>query len=51
MVALVCGLDVPRESAYATILNSDGKIVNQRRIGNESPLISLMLHRGSEDQK
>ena len=28
MSALVCGLDVHKDSTYATILNPEGKIVN-----------------------
>jgi len=35
MSALVSGLDVHKDSTYATILDCDGKIVNQRRIGND----------------
>ncbi len=35
MSALVCGLDVHKDSTYATILNSEGKIVNQSRMENE----------------
>ena len=35
MSALVCGLDVHKESTYATILNSEGKIVDQTRMENE----------------
>jgi transposase len=34
MSALVCGLDVHRDSTYATILNANGKIVNQKRMSN-----------------
>jgi transposase len=33
--ALVCGLDVHKDSTYATILNSEGKIVDQTRMENE----------------
>jgi hypothetical protein len=32
---LVCGLDVHNESTYATILDSEGKIVDQTRMENE----------------
>jgi len=32
--ALVCGLDVHKESTYATILDANGKIVNQKRMSN-----------------
>src|SRR3989304_1022625 len=35
MSALVCGLDVHKDSTYATILDSEGKIVNQTRMENE----------------
>ena len=35
MSALVCELDIHKESTYATILGSDGEIVNQRRMPNE----------------
>ena len=35
MSALVCGLDVHKDSTYATILNSEGKIVDQTRMENE----------------
>jgi transposase len=34
MSALVCGLDVHKESTDATILDANGKIVNQRRMSN-----------------
>lgn len=34
MSALVCGLDVHKESTYATILDANGKIVGQRRMSN-----------------
>jgi hypothetical protein len=32
MSAVVCGLDVHKDSTYATILNSEGKIINQMRM-------------------
>jgi hypothetical protein len=32
MSALVCGLDVHKDSTYPTILNSEGKIIDQRRM-------------------
>jgi hypothetical protein len=32
MSALVCGLDVHKDSTYATILNFEGKIINQTRM-------------------
>jgi len=35
MSALVCGLDVHKDSTYATILNSEGKIVDQTRMENQ----------------
>jgi len=38
MSALVCGLDVHKDSTYATILNHEGKIVNQTRMENERVL-------------
>ena len=38
MSALVCGLDVHKDSAYATILDSSGKIVSQMRMNNERVL-------------
>jgi len=41
MSALVCGLDVHKESTYATILDVNGKIVNQKRMGND--LVSSYL--------
>jgi transposase len=38
MSALVCGLDVHKDSTYATILNREGKVVNQTRMNNERVL-------------
>jgi len=38
MSALVCGLDVHKESTYATILNSEGEIVSQGRMSNDRVL-------------
>ena len=35
MSALVCGLDVHKDSTYATILNAEGKIIDQTRMDNE----------------
>jgi hypothetical protein len=35
MSACVCGLDVHKESTYATILTPEGKIVNQMKMNNE----------------
>ncbi len=41
MSALVCGLDVHKESTYATILTPEGKIVNQMKMSNEKVLSYL----------
>ena len=41
MSALVCGLDVHKDSTYATILDSSGKVVNQARMNNERVLSYL----------
>jgi transposase len=38
MSALVCGLDVHKDRTYATILNHEGKVVNQTRMNNERVL-------------
>jgi hypothetical protein len=38
MSALVCDLDVHKDSTYATILDSSGKIVSQMRMSNEKIL-------------
>ncbi len=38
MSALFCGLDVHKDSTYATILSQEGKIVNQTRMINENVL-------------
>ena len=35
MSAVVCGLDVHKESTYATVLNRDGQVLVQRKIPNE----------------
>ena len=35
MSALVCGLDVHKDSTYVTILNAEGKIVDQARMEND----------------
>ena len=43
MSALVCGLDVHKDSTYATILNPEGKIINQTRMDNEK-VQSYLLH-------
>lgn len=41
MTVFVYGLDVHRDSTYATILDCDGKIVSQRRIVNGRVLTYL----------
>jgi transposase len=41
MSAVVVGLDVHKDSTYATILNPEGKIVNQTRMNNERGLSYL----------
>ncbi len=41
MSAFVCGLDVHKDSTYATILDCDGRVVSQRRIVNERVLSYL----------
>jgi transposase len=38
MSALVCGLDVHKDSTYAPILNPEGKIVNQTRVESQRVL-------------
>ena len=43
MSAFVCGLDVHKDSTYATILDSQGKIVNQMRMNNERVLSYLSM--------
>ena len=43
MSALVCGLDVHKDSTYATILNHEGKIINQMRMDNEK-VLSYLAH-------
>jgi transposase len=43
MSALVCGLDVHKDSTYATILNSEGKTMDQTRMENEK--VSAYLSR------
>ena len=45
MSALVCGLDVHKDSTYATILNSEGKIVDQTRMENEKVASYLSQHK------
>lgn len=41
MSAFVCGLEAHMESTYATVLNPEGKIVNQTRMSNEKVLLYL----------
>ena len=41
MSALVCGLDVHKDSTYATILNHEGKVINQMRMDNEKVPVVL----------
>jgi L-lactate utilization protein LutB len=41
MNALVCGLDAHKDSTYATVLDSSGKIVSQMRMNNERMLSYL----------
>jgi transposase len=41
MSACVCGLDVHKESTYATILTPEGKIVNQMKMSNDKVLMYL----------
>ena len=43
MSALICGLDVHKDSTYATILSPEGKIVNQTRMNNER-VLSYLSH-------
>jgi transposase len=43
MSALVCGLDVHKDSTYATILNHEGKVINQMRMDNEK-VLSYLTH-------
>jgi len=45
MSALVCGLDVHRDSTYATILDSNGKIASQGRMNNDKVLSFLASYR------
>jgi len=35
MSAVFCGLDVHKESTYATVIDSTGQVVTQRRMRNE----------------
>ena len=41
MSALICGLDVHKDSTYATILDSKGNILNQTRMDNDKVLSYL----------
>jgi transposase len=43
MSALVCGLDVHKDSTYATILNDEGKVINRMRMSNEK-VLSYLKH-------
>jgi transposase len=43
MSDLVCGLDVYKDSTYATIVDPNGKIVNQMRMNNER-VLSYLSH-------
>jgi predicted RNase H-like nuclease (RuvC/YqgF family) len=43
MSAFVCGLDVHKDSTYATVLNEDGSIVNQTRMSNDK-VLSYLSH-------
>jgi len=45
MSAYFCGLDVHRDSTYATILDCDGRIIGQRRIVNGRVLAYLSGYR------
>jgi len=38
MSAVFCGLDVHKETTYATVLDSTGQVVTQRRMRNEEIL-------------
>jgi transposase len=41
MSAFICGLDVHKDSTYATILNDEGKVINHVRMSNEKVLSYL----------
>ena len=43
MSALVCGLNVHKDSTYATILNTEGKVINEMRMNNEE-VLSYLSH-------
>ena len=49
MTALVCGLDVHKESIYATILDLDDEVITQRRMPNEEVPDFLRPHRLEKD--
>ena len=45
MSAIVCGLDVHKESSYATVLGPDGQVLVQRKLRNEDlPVFLEMTH-------
>jgi transposase len=48
MSALVCGLDVHKDSTYATILNDEGRVINQKRMDNERVLSYLKHYKVSK---
>lgn len=43
MSALVCGLDVHKDWTYTTILNHEGKVINQMRMSSEK-VLSYLAH-------
>jgi transposase len=43
MSAVICGLDVHKDSTYATILNDEGKVINRMRMSNEK-VLSYLIH-------
>jgi hypothetical protein len=43
MSAVVCGLDVHKESTYATVLDRDGQVLIQRKMPNED-IPSFLAH-------
>ena len=45
MSAVVCGLDVHKETTYATILDREGQVLIQRKLQNEDiPAFLEMTH-------
>jgi ZIP family zinc transporter len=48
MNAFVCGLDVHKDSTYATILNPEVRLVDQTRISNERGL-AITIHNFPEE--